>query len=290
MQEVIVDYNASRQSSWLRNKCQGMVNRYCQYRRNLLWRLHLWQQPAQLDASKLVSGSMPVFINNFNRYRHLKAQMKWLSSLADPVSVIIIDNNSTYPPLLAFYETLNSTNVQVVKLGFNSWRKGAVHLSKQLLGFDKFIITDPDLLPCEDLPKDVLSHLSDLLDRYPAYNHIGLSLEINDLPDNPLRETVRRHESKFWPPSAQVLKGEVMVADVDTTFAIYRNGSDVEALSPALRTVRPYTLRHLDWYIQPDDLTEEYRYYLQSVMPIATWSSEVKRKFGLAHLLHSILL
>jgi hypothetical protein len=281
MQEQIVAYSGKKRKSWLTNKCQGLVNRYFNARRNLLWRLHLWRHPIGLDRAKLLPGSMPIFINNYNRLETLRAQLDWLRKVNDPASFIIVDNGSDYLPLLAFYDSLDLPNVQVVRLGYNSWRKGVAHLSKLLNGFEKFVLTDPDLLPYTSTPNDVVSHLSALLDRYPAFNHIGLSLEINDLPDNALRETVQRHEGQFWPPTTDLLNEEVYVAAVDTTFAMYRRSSDVEALAPALRTARPYTLRHVDWYIQPSNVSEEYLHYLQSVSPVATWSVEIKKVLGL---------
>lgn len=281
MHEVIVDYSTEKQDAWLRNKCQGLVNRYFNLRRNLLWQLHLWLHPIQLDWGKLVPGTVPILINNYNRVEPLRAQVEWLHSLKGGVSIVIIDNGSNYPPLLDYYSSLDLPNVQVVLLGFNAWRKGIATVTKLLRGFEKFIITDPDLLPYASTPDDVVTHLSNLLDRYPAFNHVGLSLEINDLPDNALREKVRRHELQFWSPAAQQLNGEVYVAAVDTTFAMYRRDSDVEALAPALRTARPYTLRHVDWYLQPEALSQEYLHYLRSVSSVATWAVEIRKVIGL---------
>lgn len=281
MHEVIVDYSTEKRNAWLRNKCQGAVNRYFGLRRNLLWRLHLWLHPVQLDWGKLLPGTVPVIINNYNRLEPLQAQVQWLCSLRSNVSILIVDNGSDYPPLLGYYASLDLPNVQVVRLGFNAWRKGIVTVAKLLGGFDRFIVTDPDLLPYASTPDDVVAHLSDLLDRYPAFNHVGLSLEIDDLPDNALREKVRRHEQQFWSPVAKELNGEVYVAAVDTTFAMYRRGADVEALTPALRTTRPYTLQHVDWYLQPNQLTPEYLHYLRSVSPVATWAVEIRKVIGL---------
>jgi hypothetical protein len=280
MHEVIVDYSIEKQNAWLRNKCQGVVNRYFNLRRNLLWQLHLWRHPIPLDRGKLVPGAVPVIINNFNRLEPLQSQVEWLCSLKERVSIVIVDNGSDYPPLLDYYASLDLPNVQVALLGFNAWRKGIAAVAKLLRDFDKFIVTDPDLLPYPSTPDDVVTHLSNLLDRYPAFNHVGLSLEINDLPENVLREKVLRHELQFWSPAAQQLNGEVYVAAVDTTFAMYRRGADVQALSPALRTARPYTLRHIDWYVQPNKLTPEYLHYLRSVSPVATWAVEIRKVIG----------
>jgi len=190
---------------------------------------------------------------------------------------LIIDNQSTYPPLLEYYKRIDHPCVQVIYLNFNSWRKGAEYIGKKKLkDFDKFIITDSDLLPYRDTPRDLVSHISKLLDKYPSYNHIGTSLEIKDLPDHyPLKQTVVKYESRFW---QDLINEEVYNAKIDTTFAMYRNSSTILATEPALRSARPYRLKHVDWYLDPTEHSAEYEYYLRSCKSFATWAHESKRK------------
>jgi hypothetical protein len=229
--------------------------------------------------SKLPKDSIPILINNFNRLELLQKQINWLLTLDGKISIIIIDNLSTYPPLLNYYKNIRHPNVQVVNLNFNSWRKGAEYLGeKKLKDFDKYIITDSDLLPYPNTPKDLVLHLSDLMDKYPAFNHIGTSLEIKDIPDkNPMKEKVIRFESDYWPPVAEELNNEVYVGKIDSTFAMYRRSSKVLKTYPALRTKRPYTLKHIDWYLAPADFSDEYIYYLKSCKSFATWATQLKK-------------
>jgi len=280
MAEEVINYSDNNESSWLQNKWKGLTNRYHKYKRFLLWDIHTRLNRITPDYTKIASDSIPVLINNFNRLELLQKQIDWLLSLDDKVSIIIIDNLSTYPPLLEFYKNINLPNVQVVYLNFNSWRKGAEYLGeKKLKDFEKYIITDSDLLPFESTPKNLIGHISMLMDNYPDYNHIGVSLEINDLPDhNPMKEKIVKHESNFWPPKARLINEEVIVAKIDTTFAMYRNSSKVLPTEPALRMVRPYTLKHVDWYLNPNHNTSEFQFYLDSCKSFATWAHESKRE------------
>jgi hypothetical protein len=247
--------------------------------RFLKWHLHKFLHPITIDESKLRSNTTPVLINNFNRLCTLKVQIEWLRSLNDPVSIIIVDNKSTYAPLLEYYRSLDYPNVQVVYLNFNSWKAGVMAVAEKLSGFPKFIVTDPDLLPYNSTPADVISYLSRLMDRYEGYNHIGLSLEINDIPDtNPLKKRILDHQSQFWPPIAKKINNEVYEAFIDTTFAMYRNSSKMKYSLPALRTGRPYTLKHKDWYLDAERLSQEFIYYLKSCEPVATWASALKKE------------
>lgn len=221
----------------------------------------------QIDHRKIAPGSIPVILNNFNRLSSLETMIDWLKGLKDYVSILIIDNQSTYPPLMDYYRRIeNDPRVQVIRLGFNSGRRGIFYIVKKLKRkFRYFVVSDTDLLPYITTPADILSKMRDLLDKYVEYNHVGASLEINDIPEHsPLKEAVLNWEKQYWPPYAQTLNDEVHVAAIDTTFAMYRNTSKVLEVSPALRMDRPYTLKHPDWYIDLRELSEEFCYYMES--------------------------
>ncbi len=282
MSEQIINYEGDlvshQKNNWFQNKKQGFLNRYYKYKRLLAWELHVKRHKIELDFSKIPNSAIPILINNFNRLDLLKLQLDWLHSLKEDIAIIIVDNHSTYLPLLDFYKTLQAPNIQVVYLGFNSWRKGVEYLAGKLKSYSKLVITDVDLIPYSTTPKDILSHLSSLLDKYPDYNHIGTSLEIKDLPDtNPMKRKVIQFESRYWSPCAKQLNQEVFIADIDTTFAMYRNTSKTLLTGPALRTDRPYTLKHVDWYIEPNNYSKEYHNYLSSCKSFATWATEIKR-------------
>jgi len=231
-----------------------------------------------LDESKILPDTIPVLINNFNRFTSLRFQIEWLISLEDKVSIIIVDNNSDYQPLLEYYKSLKYHNVQVAYLGINSCLIGIGYLLKKLKKTEKYVVTDSDLLPYTETPTNIISHLKKLLDKYPDYNHVGPSLEINDIPQsNPLREKIINHESQYWSPFAKKINEEVLVAPIDSTFAMYRRTSNFFLRYPALRTDRPYTLKHLDWYLNKENPTDEMTYYMKTCKPVATWATEAKR-------------
>lgn len=279
MSEQVIDYDGYAHRTWFQNKMNGLSNRYYKYKRHLAWQIHIKKNKIAPDLSKIPPNATPILINNFNRLQLLKEQIEWLLTLDDKVAIIVVDNLSTYPPLLDYYDKLDYPNVQVVPLHFNSWRLGAAYLAKQLKMYPAIVITDSDLLPYPNTPKDIISHLSSLMEKYPRYNHIGLSLEIEDLPvDAPMYKKVYKHESQFWSPQTKLLNNEVYVAKIDSTFAMYRPSSTILALEPALRTARPYTLKHIDWYLKPEEYSEEYNYYLDHCKSFATWATQLKKQ------------
>lgn len=228
----------------------------------------------KLANNLITSDTTPVIINNFNRLKSLDILIRWLLNLEDPVSIIVVDNHSSYPPLLEYYAALNTKGIPIIKLCRNCGTEALLPITLSLRKADTFVITDADLVPYSTTPKNILTKMKEVLREFQAANHVGTSLEINDLPDYyPLKTSVIKWESQFW---ENKVTDELYLAKVDTTFAMYRAGSNIRNISPALRLDRPYTLRHVDWYINPDAIDEEYRYYMSTCNHVATWCTRFK--------------
>ena len=230
-----------------------------------------------IDYDKLKLDSIPILVNNFNRLISLKTQIDWLLNLPTKVSIVILDNCSTYRPLLQFYDTLSkSNNVQVIRLVHNYGISKILLFSMGFRRFDKYVITDSDLIPYDDTPVDLLDKMSFLLDKHIEFNHVGVSIEINDLPKHyPFKKDILKWEQQYW---ENKFNDEAYIAAIDTTFAMYRKTSLVTLQRPAIRLARPYRLKHLDWYIDPANLSKEQKYYIRECTSISTWNSKLKDK------------
>lgn len=229
-------------------------------------KLRRWFGRPIKDAKKI-----PILINNFNRLDYFKTLIEWLEA-AGYTNIYIIDNQSTYEPLLAYYKTLPYT---IFKLDRN---KGHFSLWETII-FTRFaneyyVYTDPDVVPMEECPGDILYRFKELLDKYPGYKKVGFGLKIDDLPDHyNLKEQVIKWESEFW---KKPLENDVYDALIDTTFALYRPGAKGGADGPAIRTAGKYTARHLPWYENSNNLSEETQYYLKMSTAASSWYSAVK--------------
>lgn len=220
-------------------------------------------------------GTIPIIINNFNRYNSLKVLLNWIMNLDTPTSILIIDNNSSFLPLLQYYEALDQLpNTQVIHSTKNLGLKRILPVSMALRGFDKYIVSDADLVPYPDTPMDILEKMSQVLDENPEINHVGASLEIKDIPSYyPFQREVLQWEGKYWKNRSGK---ETFIAPVDTTFGMYRRSSLVTNISNSLRLDRPYTLKHVDWYVNPRNLTEEQRFYIDRCSCLSTWNTKLK--------------
>lgn len=213
------------------------------------------------SAEMLKWQEIPVIINNRNRYSYLLLLISWLEK-AGMKNIIILDNDSSYPPLLEYYR---NTTHRVVKLGENVghlalWKSNVYQEIRR--GY--YIYSDPDLVPAEDCPDDLVKRLLEVLRMYPMADKVGAGLKIDDLPDHFAKKTeVLNWEKKFW--EKEIAPG-VFDAEVDTTFAIYRPYTNGALwVGKSLRTGSPYVIKHLPWYENSQAPDEESRFYSANI-------------------------
>lgn len=212
----------------------------------------------------------PVFIISRDRVNDLKKIIKWLENIG-MTNITIIDNDSLYPPLLDYYSDLN---YQIIRTRRNvghkvAWQEGIV---KTLVPNDFYILSDPDVVPSNNCPSDVIEHLYRLHIKYGSYKKIGLGLKIDDLPNHyKLKDKVLEWEKQFW---KNELEPNIFEAGVDTTFALYKPYTYHYFLHPSIRTGEPYTAMHMPWYIDSNKISEEETFYrLRANQDITSWNT-----------------
>lgn len=221
--------------------------------------------------------NIPIIINNFNRITTLKRLIDDLEQRGYH-NIHIIDNKSTYPPLLEFYEqNLNKYKIYRLNknIGFKAlWKSG---LWKKFM-FSNYCYTDSDLSLVEDCPDDFMEKFYLLLEKYLKVHKVGFSLKIDDLPNhNQKKNEIIEWESKFY---SQEKEDNVFVAPIDTTFALYRPFSKRgkrDGTDEILRVGNPYQCYHLPWYNDSENLNEEELFYVNSITKPTHWSKKEKR-------------
>jgi hypothetical protein len=214
-------------------------------------------------------NQVPVFINCRDRLAPLLELLDYLER-AGCEQIHLLDNDSTYPPLLEFYE---QTPHEVIRLGANLGAKslwaGGLLDERGVRG--RYVFSDPDTVPIEECPLDAIDYFGEVLDRYPGYTKAGFGLRIDDLPDHfDLKQQVIAWESRYW---QRPLAPRLYDAPIGETFALYR-GAD-RTPTYAIRTGYPYLVRHTTWYLDSADLPEEDRYYREHAeVNVTSWTGE----------------
>jgi hypothetical protein len=199
----------------------------------------------------------PVYIVNRNRVSSTRRVVNWLVA-AGVERVTILDNASTYPPLLEWYEQGKPEQVELVHVGRNIGPNCFYELGYWDRYKEDYILTDSDVVPSDCCPQNLIEHMVEVLAQHPQRCKVGPSLRTDNLPSNlPYRERIVRENIGFW----QKRIGDCFEAGIDTTFALYSHRAGYQRPDPAgcLRTDFPYVFEHWPWYIWP--LNDEERYY-----------------------------
>lgn len=229
---------------------------------------------AAASAPALDWRDIPVFIVNRNRHEAMLRLVDWLRA-GGTRRIVILDNASTYPPLLAYYDALPA-GVNVLRLPQNHgpyvlWQQGVHEVLET-----PYVLTDSDIVPAAFCPADLVGKLYETLRRYPDASKVGPALRIDDLPDGYAdADTVRKWESQFW--EHPVAPG-VFAAPVDTTFALYPAKAAFSIDDRALRLGRPYIVEHTPWYAVEGALSAEEQYYrTHTSTSFSNWSMRGKQ-------------
>lgn len=174
------------------------------------------------------------------------------------LEVIIINNNSTYKPCI---EWLKNCGYKVENMEQNShaWAFFETDLYKKYP--DRFFFLSDSDFDISTVPNDFPDHLMRGLEKTPPNIwKVGLSYEINDLPDNEFTRQVIAHEKNFWPPVNEYGFYNAWI-DIGVTL---HDRTKKDHFFSAWRSDRPYTCRHLPWYHTKENITNEHLYFMKA--------------------------
>jgi hypothetical protein len=214
--------------------------------------------------------TVPILIITRDRVTYLKNLVEWLESIGKGERIHLVDNESTYPPLLEYLENTPHT----VHHGENHgptlpWRIPAL---EGLMANEYFVVTDYDIYPAEGCPEDIIERSHHVLTLRPGLNKVGPCLQIDDLPPElPRTKAILKWETPLWgsfDPEVGCYR-----AAIDTTFALCRPWTPY-TIEKSWRLGRPYMFRHLPWYLDYDNLNEEDQYFSDHAHSASTWGRQ----------------
>ncbi|MDR3058175.1 MAG: glycosyltransferase [Prevotella sp.] len=220
--------------------------------------------------------TIPVIIINYNRLSDLKTLINFLLERKHK-NIVIVDNASTYPPLLEYYNEMEKI-VTIERMEDNYghlvfWKNENLY-NKYAKGYH--IITDADIIPNKNLPKDYIKQLIDILDKNRDVTKVGFALKIDDIPDYFQQKLkVLDWEKKHW---ENPMGNDLYRNELDTTFAIYPPHYTYDLLNFyfAIRVAGDFIAQHNGWYIDNQNLTEEEEYYFKTASDSNSWKIDIK--------------
>lgn len=226
---------------------------------------------------------VPIFIITCDRLGVLCSVIDSYTCLDHVEDIIIHDNGSTFPPTICYLERLSRSGFHVYynqkitrKEDLNSVNI-TIHRYFNERPPSNYIVTDCDIEITA--PKDILRIYSEILEELPSCNVVGPMLDIYDIPDHYPKKTevTGRHLMQFWNKKVKTVNVSKQIryidARIDTTFGMYRAGSNFIRHQLGIRTHAPYIARHLDWYINPNSITPDQLWYAKNCSrDISNWS------------------
>jgi len=208
----------------------------------------------------------PIVINNYCRLSTTRQLYKDLTRLGY-TNIIILDNRSTYQPLLDWYKSMKDKPNLTIELLDENFGHKALWKSNYINKLKKFpyiCYTDSDLELNANTPKNFVDVLKSLSKEY-KFDKVGLAIKIDDLPDNFMGRTIRQTEAIYWIKKIQHRKYELYQGMIDTTFALF--DPNVPFNYQALRIAGDFTCLHKPWYLDFANLSKEEEFMIKTADP-----------------------
>jgi hypothetical protein len=194
-------------------------------------------------------SSIPIVIIAYNNLTFVESFVKQIRRLTN--KIIIVDNCSTYPKLLEYYETIQREIGDVIEIRRKNRNYGhTVVWTQEMTSLPPiFAVSDPDLLLNSDMPDNCLEQLLHISNIYKS-RRVGLALDLSDHHKfiqriHPLsNKTFYDGEIGYWKQRIESNAYELYNAPIDTTFCLI----NTQYGDGAIRVAGNFTCKHLPWY------------------------------------------
>lgn len=237
---------------------------------------------------------IPIFIITCDRLEVLQESMESYHAYIDtPFEIVICDQGTTYPPTKEFLKKLEADGIKIYRWpeGLNDGKKMNLRRNDRKIEKDiqdyfeyhpksNYVVTDPDIA-LDNVEHDILEVYAYFLEKMPQINTVGPMLRIDDIPDyypakNHLISSslhVKFHSAKVNIIQYKDRNIKYVFAPIHTTFGMYRKETRWSGYSKsAIRVLAPYSAKHLDWYVDPESLSDDQKYYMEHGSTNAHWS------------------
>ena len=225
----------------------------------------------------------PIFIIVHDQLEILKKSVwSYENLIKSPIKIIFHDVKTTYEPTLNYLDDMKSKGYDVFRSEINNHHTVKTTISTYLDNHPEckyYILTDPDI-ELDNINGDIIEFYIHCLNMLKC-NSVGPMLRIDDLPDYyPKKQlAIKRHKEQFWnKPRLNIKYGsntyQYIKCGTDTTFQFCRSSfrPSEYPYGNVIRTLAPYSCRHLDWYIDVNNLTDCQRFYINNTTNISHWA------------------
>ena len=228
---------------------------------------------------------IPIFIIVHNQYEILKKSVdSYEKFIKSPIEIIFHDVCSTNPETIFYLNDRKNKGYTTFRSEINNHHTVMNSVKDYILKNPKceyIVITDPDI-ELFNVNNDILEFYIFLLKKNKSIS-VGPMLKIDDIPDEYYnkKQAIHGHSKQFWdlPKEKISFKNnfyEFVKCPTDTTFQLFssKNLPTKFPYNNSIRTLEPYSARHLDWYTIPNNLSSCQLFCLNNNSKISHWNSK----------------
>jgi len=221
-------------------------------------------------SKDMFKKNMTCVIIGFNQQTYIKKMVKQLENYTN--DIVIIDNNSTFEPLIKYYE--NNYQYTLLRMKSNLGHKVYEKPFMDKIVGDIYILTDPDLEFNKKLPHDFIENMINISNYYQA-EKVGfalLYLAPDIRPDiKAFGKTIKEWEKQYWTYKYYYpgFEHDIWSAAIDTTFCLINKQNK----GGHYRIAGDYLCKHLPWHIgfEKEIPNDEFEYYMRNNVSTNYW-------------------
>ena len=228
---------------------------------------------------------IPIFIIVHNQYEILKKTVEsYEKYIKTPIEIVFHNVCSTYFETIRYLEEKQKKGYIVYNSNINHHHTVINSIKDYISKNPKceyIVMTDADI-ELYKVNGNILEFYIYLLKKL-GKTTVGPMLKIDDIPDEYYnkKNAITGHSAQFWQrPRKSILFSNILYqyieCNTDTTFQLF-SSKRIPKTFPhgnSIRTLAPYDARHLDWYVNPNNLSPCQLYYLNNTTNISHWNNK----------------
>jgi hypothetical protein len=182
-----------------------------------------------------------------------------LFKLNGNADITIIDNASTYEPLINWYKEVEN-DIKIIRHDTNRGPWVFFHgRISSTINSEYYVYSDADLEVNPNMPYNWQEIMVDYIKKYNR--KASLVLRIDDIPNHyEFKNTILDHQNICW---GKTDEANVYLAVTDMTFTLDQKNKGYRYES--VRIGGDFAARHIPWYIDFNNISPEELYYLEHI-------------------------
>ena len=135
-------------------------------------------------------------------------------------NIHIIDNASTYPPMVKYLKN-TPYKIHYMDKNYGHMVFFVADEFKNIRENEYYVLTDPDVIAIDECPRDFMDYFYYLLQQFPQFNKVGFSLKTNDIcGSDKAKELLNKWEKQFYKRKINFIIKMIAAVEIGTVLMV----------------------------------------------------------------------